>query len=64
MGKGKAMPGPIRDESPCKTCTDERHTACHDTCEKHSKYLAEIKRVKENRRKYMQQNDIGIKKKR
>lgn len=50
--KGKPMSGPIRDETPCKYCTDERHTACHDTCKKFKLWTEEKDRVVENRRKY------------
>lgn len=50
--KGNEIPGPIRDENPCRFCTDERHAGCHDTCERREKWLAEIRRVKENRDAY------------
>lgn len=29
------------DPNPCKDCTD-RHTACHDHCEKHKQWLTQL----------------------
>lgn len=60
---GQKISGPTRDESPCKTCTDERYTACHDTCEKIKPWLAEVERVNKNRREYARQCDVQWKKK-
>lgn len=59
--KGRPFPSPIRDENPCRTCTNERHTACQDTCERRAKWVAEKDRVNENRRQYEKQIGIGIK---
>lgn len=61
--RGSPTTGPIRDDSPCRTCTDDRHIACHATCEKFKPWLAEIERVNKNRREYAQKCDIGWKKK-
>ena len=69
MGKGNRLNGPIRDENPCKDCT-ERFTACSDRCPKdergeygHKAFKAEIVRVNENRREYLRQVGIGFHKK-
>lgn len=69
MGRGKEVTGPIRDDNPCKDCT-ERFTACSDRCPKDKRgaygrkaYKAEIERVNENRREYERQVGIGIRKK-
>ena len=69
MGKGKEITGPIRDDNPCKGCT-ERFTACADRCPKdargergHKAYKAEILRVNRNRREYARNRDLGWRKK-
>lgn len=62
--KGKELPGPIRDENPCYKCQEPtRHLGCHDSCKRHSKWKAEVDRVSRNRREYVQQVGIGIRKK-
>lgn len=69
MGGGKRIAGPIRDNNPCKDCT-ERFTACSDRCPKDDRgeygrkaYKAEIERVNKNRSEYLRQVGIGIHKK-
>ena len=69
MVTGKRIDGPIRDDNPCKGCT-ERFIACSDRCPKDERgaygykaYKAEIERVNENRRNYNRQVGIGIHKK-
>lgn len=61
MGKDNELPGPIRDKNPCRFCTDERHRACHDTCERHKAWKAEIERVKQNRKTYLRQLGVRFK---
>lgn len=67
-GKFTENNGPIRDDNPCKGCT-ERFIACSDRCPKDERgeygrkaWLAEIERVKENRRKYEQRLGVRLKK--
>ena len=69
MGRGNTVTGPIRDDNPCKDCT-ERFIACSDRCPKDERgeygrkaYKAEIERVNKNRREYERQVGIGIHKK-
>ncbi len=69
MGRGKEMDGPIRDDNPCKDCT-ERFIACSDCCPKDARgeygrkaYKAEIERVNENRREYVRKLGIRFKSK-
>ena len=61
--KGSPIDGPIRDCSPCKTCTDERHTACHDTCEKYKRWSDKVEQANKNRREYAQKRDFQWRKK-
>ena len=62
--KGNPITGPIRDENPCYKCQKpERHSACHDKCERHAEWKAEIERVNENRREYAWKSGIGWRKK-
>lgn len=67
MKRGIEAARPIRDENPCRNCT-ERFIACSDRCPKdargeygHKAWKAEVERVKENRRKYLQQCGIRFK---
>ena len=47
-----SRPAPTsREISPCKDCTN-RHTACHDKCERFKKYKAIREAENEARRKY------------
>ena len=69
MSKEQEIPGPIRDNNPCKDCA-ERFIACSDRCPKDERgehgrkaWKAEIERVNENRRNYNRQVGIGIHKK-
>lgn len=65
MARGKEMDGPIRDDNPCRFCT-ERFIACSDRCPKDERgeygrkaYKAELDRVNKNRREYEKKFDIG-----
>ena len=40
----------MMDNAPCYKCKD-RHTACHDTCERFEKFHDEMERIKEERRR-------------
>lgn len=58
MSYSQNLSKPIRDEPPCKGCT-ERFTACSDHCPKDERgefgykaWRAEIDKVKKNRRDY------------
>ena len=58
----------IRDISPCDGCT-ERFTACSDRCPKDERgekgykaWKAEIKRVKEEKQKYLDRVNVRTKK--
>lgn len=63
-GKGKEIPGPIRDVNPCYKCQKPmRQPGCHDTCKKHATWKAEIERIKTNRREYERLIGIRIKRK-
>ena len=43
----------IREKSPCAYCTDdEKHTACHDTCERFKAWKAKLETVKEAKKAY------------
>lgn len=66
MGRGKETEGPIRDDNPCRNCT-ERFIACSDRCPKdargeygRSAWKAEAERVNENRRQYAKQHGIRL----
>lgn len=62
--RGSPTIGPIRDEHPCKTCTDnQQRPTCRKDCEKDAAWHDELERVKSNRRKYEQQLGIGLKRK-
>lgn len=61
-------PKTIRDNSPCNGCT-ERFIACSDRCPKdergeygHKAYTNEIKRVKEEKQKYLNKRYVRRKK--
>ncbi len=41
-----------RNEAPCKGCAD-RHTACHDHCEKYAKWKAEVHKAKAAEKEYI-----------
>ncbi len=57
--RGAPIHGPIRDDSPCRFCEKpERNNVCHDTCEKHAKWKAEVEKVNNCRREYMRKRDI------
>lgn len=58
------MRNATRDPSPCRDCT-ERFTACSDKCPKEARgeygydsWVAEIKRIKNNRRKYIRMQNV------
>lgn len=62
------LPNAIRDISPCAGCT-EKFTACYDCCPKDERgehgykaWKAEIKRVKEEKQKYLNRQNVRIKK--
>lgn len=60
-GRGKELPGPIRDDNSCHKCKKPmRQPGCHDICPDHAKWTAEKERVKENRRKYEQRLGVRI----
>ena len=66
MGRGKEVPGPIRDENPCKDCA-ERFIACSDRCPKDARgeygraaWKAETERIKKNRDQYLREVAIGF----
>lgn len=45
--------GPTRDPSPCFDCPDKHlRPGCRQNCEKNAAWLAEVKRVNDNRRKH------------
>lgn len=59
MKDEQRLPKQIRNDSPCKGCT-ERFTACADRCPKDLRgeygvkaWKAEIAQVKQNRKKYL-----------
>ena len=61
MMEHQRLPGAIRDDSPCKGCS-ERFCACSDRCPKDERgeygykaWKAKIKVVKENRKAYLMQ---------
>ena len=58
------MRNATRDPSPCRDCT-ERFTACSDKCPKEARgeygydsWVAEIKRIKNNRRIYIRMQNV------
>lgn len=53
---GKNYPSRLSDVSPCKDCA-ERHTACHDHCQRYKDWKAEMEKVKEARAKYLDTKD-------
>lgn len=70
MSRGKEVPGPIRDDNPCKDCA-ERFLACSDRCPKDERgeygrkaWKAEAQRVKENRDRYLQTVGVNFNNKR
>ena len=40
------------DISPCKDCS-ERHTACHDQCQRYKDWKDEMEKIKQARAKYL-----------
>ena len=40
-----------REMSPCKDCVD-RHTACHDKCEKYKAWKSRLDEVNKRRKEY------------
>ena len=67
MSKGKEVSRTIRDPSPCIGCT-ERFMACSDCCPKdirgeigYKAWTSEIRRVKEEKQKYI--NSLYIRQK-
>jgi hypothetical protein len=66
MGRGKEIDGPVRNDNPCRNCT-ERFIACADHCPKDERgeygykaWKAEIERVNQNRRDYAKNREIGM----
>lgn len=67
MGERQRLSSAIRDPSPCIGCT-ERFMACSDHCPKdergeygHKAWTDEIKRVKEEKQKYI--NNVFVRRK-
>lgn len=48
---GKRLVGVVRGVSPCTEC-EERHTACHDRCEKYKAWKAEVQIIKDKKKAY------------
>ena len=53
MGRGKEIDGPVRNDNPCRNCT-ERFIACADHCPKdergefgHKAWIAKLEEIKE-----------------
>lgn len=47
----------LRDRSPCADCpSDEKYTACHDTCKKFKEWRAKLEAVKAAREEYNRKN--------
>ena len=47
-----SRPDPVtREISPCKDCVD-RHTACHDKCEKYKAWRERLDEVNQRRKEY------------
>ena len=60
MPIGKEISGPIRNDNPCLNCKKPtRHPGCHDKCQRHKEWKAEIERVNQNRRDYAKNREIG-----
>lgn len=47
----KPIDSPIREKPPCKDCQD-RHTACHDKCEKYKAWKSWLDEVNKRRKEY------------
>ena len=45
------LDSPIRDKPPCKDCTD-RHTACHDSCDRYKEWKLLLDELNKARREY------------
>ena len=43
--------GQIRDNPPCKDCTD-RHTACHGSCDRYKEWKLRLDEVNKRRKEY------------
>lgn len=56
---GERLPGVVRGVSPCTEC-GERHTACHDRCEKYKAWKAEVQRIKEKKKAYEEERNLAI----
>lgn len=55
--------GPIRDPNPCYGCTrPHKAVGCHDTCKDRQDWIDEIKRVNKNRKAYLEQRELGWRK--
>lgn len=52
MKDEQRLDGNIRDVSPCKNCED-RFLACSDKCERYKAWKADIERIKQARKAYM-----------
>ena len=52
MNDKSRLDNSIRDASPCKDCQD-RHPACSDRCDRYKAWKAEIERVKQEWKAYM-----------
>ena len=52
MEDNRRPPATMRGHSPCMGCQD-RHTACHDKCERHKEWKGEADRQKKAQKEYM-----------
>lgn len=50
---GERLHGVMRGMSPCTEC-GERHTACHDKCQKYHEWKAEAQKIKEAKTAYLE----------
>ncbi len=51
--RGARLPNTVRGVSPCVDCA-ERHTACHDNCPKYHDWKAEVEKIKEAKKTYLE----------
>lgn len=45
------IPGVVRGSPPCRNC-EERHTACHDSCQRYKDWKAEAQKIKAAKKAY------------
>ena len=62
--RGAALDGPMRGENPCFGCTrPHKAPGCHDHCTDREKWLEQLNKINENKRRYYAMRDVGWRKK-